>query len=360
VVFVVGAVFGLTGGLVFGGSKGTASAKTPGVTKAATSITVKGGSAATSTTQGAAAAPVTAERARAIGANEMGQIMVIEYHIIGPGEAESQYTRTPENFAKDLALLQAEGYYPINLRDMISGNIEVPAGKSPVVLTFDDSSIGQYRLLDNGTLDPACAVGMLQAAVQQGNWASRATFFPLLDVDAPDRVVFGQESQKKAKVQQLVKWGYEIGSHTISHLNLKKANTAEAVKQLAVSKATLEGLAGNGYVVQTLSVPFGEYPSDDSIIAGGTYEGKKYTYKGAVEVAGGPSASPFSTLFKPLHILRIQMTGSALKNAVDAYKENPELRFVSDGDPAAISAPNAIVAKLGALQENLGRPVVRY
>ena len=365
ILFVVGGVLGLAGGLVFGGAKGDARAQAANAagttgTTGKSAATGKNGQTTTSVTPGQAAASVTAERARAIGANEMGQVLVIEYHLIGPDEANSQYTRTPENLRKDVALLKEEGYYPINLRDLVSGNIEVPAGKSPVVFTFDDSSIGQYRLLADGTLDPDCAVGILQAAVEQGNWAPRASFFLLLDVDAPDRVVFGQPEQKKQKVQKLVEWGYEVGSHTITHLDLKKADSAEAVKQLAVSKATIEGLVGNGYVVQTLSVPFGNYPSDDSIIATGTYQGKKYTYKGAVEVAGGPSASPFSTLFKPLHIKRIQVTGNALKNAIDAYDKNPDLRFVSDGDPAAITAPTELASKLGALQGDLGRPVIRY
>lgn len=157
-----------------------------------------------------------------------------------------------------------------------------------------------------------------------------------------------------------MEWGYEVGSHTITDLDLKKADTADAVKQLAVSKATIEGLVGNGYVVQTLSVPFGSYPSDESIIGSGAYQGKKYTYTGAVKVGGGPSTSPFSTLFKPLHINRIQVTGSALKKAMDAYKKSPELRFVSDGDPAAISAPTELASQLGALQSDLGRPVIRY
>ena len=366
ILFVIGGALGLAGGLILGGAKGDASASnangagTTGTTAGKSTTTGKNGQTTTSVTQGQAAAPVTAERARAIGANEMGQIMVLEYHLIGPDEANSQYTRTPENFRKDIALLKTEGYYPINLRDLVSGNIEVPAGKSPVVLTFDDSSIGQYRLLDDGTLDPDCAMGILQAAVAQGNWAPRASFFVLLDVDSPDRIVFGQSALKKQKVQKLVEWGYEIGSHTVTHLDLKKASTAEAVKQLAVSKATIEALVGNGYVVQTLSVPFGDYPADDSIIGSGTYQGKKYTYKGAVEVAGGPSASPFSTLFKPLHIKRIQVTGNALKDAIDAFKKNPELRFVSDGDPAAISAPTELASQLGALQGDLGRPVIRY
>ena len=94
---------------------------------------------------------MTAERARAIGANEMGQVLVVMYHLID--SEESEWTHTPEDLRKDIALLKSEGYYPINVRDLASGNIDIPAGKSPVVITFDDSSPGQYRILDDGTVD---------------------------------------------------------------------------------------------------------------------------------------------------------------------------------------------------------------
>lgn len=95
-------------------------------------------------------------RARSVGANELGQVMVLMYHLIG--YEESQYNRTPEEFRQDIATLKAAGYYPVNLRDLASGNIEVPAGKSPVAITFDDSSGGQYRVMADGRVDPDCAV----------------------------------------------------------------------------------------------------------------------------------------------------------------------------------------------------------
>jgi hypothetical protein len=95
---------------------------------------------------------MTVEPAQAIGANEMGKIPVLEYHIIGT--PEDTYNRSPEHFREDIALLESQGYYPINLRDPASGNIDIPAGKSPVALTFDDSSEGQYCILDDGTWTP--------------------------------------------------------------------------------------------------------------------------------------------------------------------------------------------------------------
>jgi len=293
-----------------------------------------------------------------IGANEMGQVLVVMYHLIDVEEAE--WTRTPENFRNDLALLQSEGYYPINVRDLASGNIDIPAGKSPVVITFDDSSPGQYRILEDGTLDPDCAVGIMQAAVDAGGWASRASFFCLIDVVPKEREIFGQEDRKQEKLRNLVEWGYEIGSHTVTHLNLKKASAAEATKQLAQSQAILEELIGRGYEVTSLSVPFGEYPQSDGLLKSGEYEETAYEYTAAVSINPVPCASPFSTKFQALHIPRIRGSENYLSDAVQAFKKNPGLRYISDGDPTTVSAPAELDPALGEVSDDLGRPVIRY
>jgi peptidoglycan/xylan/chitin deacetylase (PgdA/CDA1 family) len=358
---LVGAVLGFAGGLVLGGKGNAETTVTQSGRAPSTGTTASPNADSTSGTAatGVASEPLTPERAKAIGANEMGEIMVLTYHLIGPAGGKSEYNRTPEDLAKDIALLKSEGYYPVNVRDLVGGNIEVPAGLTPVALTFDDSSAGQYRIQADGTFDPNSAVGVMQAAVAEGGWASRATFFPLINVDAADDILFGQPDLAKEKLQNLVEWGYEIGSYTVSYLNLKKASTAEATKELAVSKSTLEKMIGGGYKVTTLAVPFGDYPTSDTVFKG-TYLGNKYTYTGVVQASGGPSVSPFSTKFRPLHITRIQVTGNALKDQIAYFKKHPELRFISDGDPAAIAVSETFASGLGGLQQNLGRPVVRY
>ncbi len=345
IAFIAGAALGLAGGLVLGGPEGSVATGAEMAPTPTTAVDV-------------APQPMTPERAQAIGANELGMIMVLEYHKIGSPATE--WTRTPEEFRADLDLLRSEGYYPINLRDLATGSIEVPAGKSPVVITFDDSSPGQYRILDDGTLDPESGVGIMEAAVRAGGWASRATFFALLDVRPDDHVLFGQEDHRARKVRSLIEWGYEVGSHTVTHLNLKEASVAESTKQLAVSKATIEQMAGGAYSVDTLSVPFGEYPADDSLLASGEWEGTSYRYLAAVEVTGGATPSPFSTAFSPLHIPRIIVTGDALRAAIQRFKDHPELRYVSDGDSAAVSFPAGPADELGSLLPDLGRPVLTY
>lgn len=257
---------------------------------------------------------------------ETGQIMVLMYHIVAADVTRPEWTRTPTDFRDDIALLRAEGYYPVNLRDLSHGRMDVPAGRSPVVFTFDDSTPGQYRLLPDGSLDQECAVGIMQAAVAEGDWAARATFFPLLDVEASERVVFGQPDMKSEKLQNLVEWGYEVGSHTISHLRLNEIPAEEARRQLALSKAMLEDMIGGGYQVESLAPPYGAYPETDSLFKG-TYQGVAYDYRAVVEVGGGPCPSPFSPGFRPLHIPRVKVTGTALRELVEYFKQHPEMRF---------------------------------
>jgi len=144
----------------------------------------------TSTTKPAASQAMTPAKARALHANEMGEIPVLVYHLIG--HTNSQFNRTPDEFRQDLVELKADDYYPINVRDLASGNIDVPAGKSPVVFTFDDSSEGQYRVLPGGSLDPNSAVALMNEAAAAGGWARRASFFPLIDVTPPNHDIFGQ------------------------------------------------------------------------------------------------------------------------------------------------------------------------
>jgi peptidoglycan/xylan/chitin deacetylase (PgdA/CDA1 family) len=349
--FAVGAFIGLVSGLAFGGGSGTPRAEAQSGDN--------GSNSSTSTSQATAASsgPMTKDLAQTIGSNEMGQVLVVMYHLIAT--PESEWTRTPENFRKDIALLKSEGFYPVNVRDLASGNIDIPAGKSPVVITFDDSSPGQYRILDDGSVDPDSAVGILQAATEAGDWASKATFFCLLDVTPKERVLFGQSDKQQEKLKNLIDWGYEIGSHTVTHLNLKKASTAEATKQLAQSQATLEGLIGGGYAVTSIGIPFGEYPSD-SILTSGEYDGIKYAYTAAASIAANQSSSPFSNKFNAMHIPRIRGSENYITQAIANFNKHPELKYVSDGDPTTVSAPSDLDPSLGALKTELGRPVVRY
>ncbi len=95
--------------------------------------------------------------------NELGQVMILMYHRIG--DTENEWVRTPQNFRKDLISLYQNGYRLVNLLDYVRGNIHIEAGKSPVIITFNDATQDQFSFMEIGegiSLDPNCAIAILE------------------------------------------------------------------------------------------------------------------------------------------------------------------------------------------------------
>ena len=274
-----------------------------------------------------------------ISPNEMGWVLVLEYHLID--EIEGDYNRSPAGLRQDLEWLYANNFYPIRLRDFAAGVIDVPAGKSPVVLTFDDSSDGQFRYLPDGTLDPTSAMGVMQNfAAEHPDFPAVGVFFSLIEVSVPERVLFGQPESATRKLQEIVALGGEVGSHTYTHIRLDQADNDEIRWQLAFSSKELEDRIGAGYKVTSLSYPLGVFPADESIIYAGESQDISYAFSAAVDVSGGASPSPFSSNFDPYHIRRMQVLQGQIDYWFTLFEERPDLKFVSDGDPATITIPS--------------------
>jgi hypothetical protein len=51
------------------------------------------------------------------------------------------------DFRQDLELLYAKGFRPVSISEVIDGRINLARGRKPVLLTFDDSSPGQFRIV---------------------------------------------------------------------------------------------------------------------------------------------------------------------------------------------------------------------
>jgi len=291
-------------------------------------------------------APLGADWAKAK-PNELGRIMILEYHIIGP--TESRWTRSYANFWNDLNLLYSKGYRPISLNDLIDNRIDVPAGFSPVVFTFDDSSPMQFAFVKgpDGTLvpDPNSAVGMLERFhALHPDWAAKATFFVLPGADHPHDL-FGVEDQKQAKLQYLVDHGFEIGNHTFWHQRLDVlATQAQVEEQLGRAVQAIDAFVP-GYNVRTLALPLGEWPKNPAWAIDGSYQGTAYHNDAILEDTGGPAPAPNSVHYNPFKLPRIQATNMALdfyKVYVDYLDQHPEERYVSDGNPDQVVFPKSL------------------
>jgi len=297
-----------------------------------------------------AAAPALAQP---LAPNELGRVMILEYHRID--YPEERWTRTPENFRRDLETLHARGYRLLSLNDLIDGKITVPAGTTPVVLTFDDSSPGQFRYVqNNGTLeiDPKSGVGILEAFIRERpDFGRAATFFVLPGASRPNRL-FDQPEHEGRKLRWLVERGYEIGNHTLWHANLGKYDERVVREQLAEAQVWVQRHVPD-YRFRTLALPHGVYPRDVSWALSGTAKGTTYRHDAILMVAGGAAPSPFARSFDPVRLPRIQAVERDLAHWLGHFEKNPQDRFVSDGDPATVTIP-------ARLRERLRSPLPRH
>jgi hypothetical protein len=272
-------------------------------------------------------------------ANELGRVMILEYHKID--YPEERWTRTPENFRRDLETLHARGYRLQSLNSLVEGRITVPAGTTPVVLTFDDSSAGQFRYLErNGAveIDPKSGVGVLEAFIRENpDFGRAATFFVLPGAKAPNNL-FNQPALEGRKLRWLVEQGYELGNHTLWHANLGKYDEATVRAQLAEAQVWVQRHVPQ-YRLRTLALPHGVYPRDVTWALSGTAKGTTYRHEAILMVAGGAAPSPFARSFDPVRLPRIQAVERDLRHWLNHFERTPSDRYISDGNPDTLTIP---------------------
>ena len=272
-------------------------------------------------------------------ANELGRVMILEYHKID--YPEHRWTRTPENFRRDLETLYARGYRLVNLNEVLDGRIATPAGTTPIVLTFDDSSPGQFRYVSrNGTpeIDPKSGLGVLEAfSARYPDFGRAATFYVLPGASKPNRL-FDQPEHEARKLQYLVSRGYEIGNHTLWHANLGKYDERTVRGQIAGAQEWIQRHVPD-YRIRSLALPHGVYPRDVGWAVRGEAKGVTYRHDAILMVAGGAAPSPFAKGFDPTRLPRIQAIDQDLGYWLAYFEKNPRERFISDGDPKTVTIP---------------------
>jgi peptidoglycan/xylan/chitin deacetylase (PgdA/CDA1 family) len=288
--------------------------------------------------------------------NELGVVPVIMHHEIRPDRV-GPYDQTPAEFRAELEQLWREGYWPVTAADLVHRNLgSVPAGKTPVVLTFDDAT--RYQLtIRGGNVDPTTAVGvMLAFARERPGFPPVATFYVL-------REPFGGVANGGALMRWLVRRGFELGNHTKDHVPLSGLPPSGVSREIALGEAVITG-AVPGYRVSTMSLPLGEMPKPASLARTGHWKGTTYGPYGVFLVGANPASSPFSTDFDPAAIPRIRSSHQPWRGERDfgaafwlhELAEHPEQRYVSDGDAAHVTFPRAHSQKLRPRFRRLARP----
>jgi hypothetical protein len=289
-------------------------------------------------------------------ANEMGRIPVLEYHLIG--DKESNWMVEREHFRRQLQLLYDRGYRPVSMQEFVDRKIDLPAGFSPVVFTFDDASPEQFAWIErNGTreLDPNTAVGIwMDFQKKHPDWRNRAVFCTLSG-GAEGHNFFGDKDIRGQKTEwrhQKVKWladqGFELCNHTLWHAQLSKYPDAFVQEQIARGQMGIDSAVA-GYKVRTFALPQGLWPKNKPLAWKGAWTDPKsgasipYEYDVVLEVAGGPARSPHDPKFDPHHTPRVIVFAGELEKMLDQLDKSAS-RYVSDGDPSKVTAPTATAA----------------
>ncbi len=297
-----------------------------------------------SSAPGQATATKVAQKRNGRAPNELGEIPVIMYHQIR-ADGGGDYDLTPAEFRAELALLFRQRYRPVRAIDLVRGKLDLPAGISPVVLTFDDSTKEQLAYGPGGKIKPDTAIGiMLDFARKHPGFTPAGTFYV-------NREPFAGVAEGSEMLRWLVENGFELGNHTHDHIPFNQKDAAGVQQALVLGKRLIRQAAPNAQV-RTMALPLGVEPKPARLAVAGQWGGESYRHEGVLLVGAGPSPSPFSKKFDPAGIPRMR-TGPwkgeddfASGFWLRILQQNPERRYVSDGDPTKITFPRRLSGEL--------------
>jgi peptidoglycan/xylan/chitin deacetylase (PgdA/CDA1 family) len=269
----------------------------------------------------------------AVHANELGQIPVLMIHDVEQ-RPEGEFAQSPAQLRSTLEYLATHGYLPITAAELVKGEIDIPAGASPVVLTFDDGLADQFRLRADGSVDPSSGVGVVLAVAKE-----HPGFRPVGTMYV-NRSPFGKLDATR-ELRWLVDHGWEIGNHTDQHEDLGSLPPARVQQAIADQDRVIETLVP-GYSVSTLALPYGIMPKRAEFAHRGSASGVRYDYGGVMLVGANPAPSPFAADWDPFNIPRIRSWHGRTDYDEDYWMPRlANTRYVSDGDPSRISYPRS-------------------
>ena len=284
--------------------------------------------------------------------DESGNVPIMMYHGIhnvtdneytGGNVDKDGYQRTTQAFINDLEFYYNSGYRMIRLEDYVNGIIDVEAGYSPIIITFDDGLSNNLKVtgLDsdgNIIIDPNCAVGVLESFKQKyPDYNVTATFFI-------NGGLFNQSEYNEKILNWLVDNGYDIGNHTYSHVDFTTVSKEKSVQEVGSMYNLLDKYIPGKYV-NIVALPFGspydkEHNNFSSILKG-VYNDKEYNTIATLRVGWEADYSPFNKNFDKTFLKRIRAYDNNgeefdIEMNFDILENN---RYISDGDKNTITIP---------------------
>jgi hypothetical protein len=288
--------------------------------------------------------------------NELGVIPVLMYHAFTTAGSNGElWSRTIDEFRSDLLRLYESDFYVISIRDLLNNTIDVPLGKHPVVLTFDDSSAGQFQFMENdrGELVPTpdSAVGVLEAFFADHPDFGKSGHFavvPTYCFAEKDKLLNTWDESCGAKLQWLSDHGYEVGNHTWTHQNLNLTDGFGIAEQVGLTTQFIdERVTGPGNLSRVLTLPYGESPAPGTegaahLANGFQWSGEEIVTEAMLKVSGGPAYSPSSSWWNPMAITRFNTDQASLDYWFGSFERRDVILYTSDGNANTVTIPDPL------------------
>jgi len=177
---------------------------------------------------------VTSEAASKVSKFPEGGLPVLMYHSIStiPGNTLGVPVK---QFTEEMEWLHRQNYQSITMDEFYQALVDKgPLPEKPILLTFDDGYADNYKT----------AWPIMQ------RYGFKATFFIITSSVGPKTINWDE-------LNDLVRQGNSIGSHTVRHLDLSTLSVKQQENELSISKQELENRLGIS--VQALCYPSGKY-----------------------------------------------------------------------------------------------------
>ena len=280
---------------------------------------------------------------------EMPQVPILMYHRFDPGVGASstRYKTSLTEFSEHLSSLYEAGFSLVSLEDWLRGEIHIPEGRRPLIITIDDLFYADQISLDE-TGQPAdySGVGRLwQFSQDHPDFGFQvALFYNLGDKPYSNHYANGiftvQDGWRRDRAKAIA-WGIENGAlpynHFYEHPFLEYLEPEEILLQLKENDAALrDALAMIGKkdlaadLTTILALPYISWPK--------TEEGKQVLYnytspEGAPTAAimvsnevplANPAQTPFSINFDPWRMPRIAASQEGIEYILDIAPGLPD------------------------------------
>lgn len=219
---------------------------------------------------------------------------ILMYHLITRPQRGSRYRGmkvAPEDFEKQLAWLQREGFHFATVSELIAS----PRRSRTVAITFDDGYEDNY----------SAAFPLLR------KYGARATLYLVANrTDGTDWSAKKKAHHNSGELSREPKLAdsqvlemldsavFELGAHTLTHANLAQLSPAERRQEIAGSRQWLEDRFG--VPVKSFAYPFGIWDAQDEQLA------HEAGFTSAVTTDSGIDSAPFA---RPLALRRIKISG---------------------------------------------------